>query len=175
VIHTTLKRIRRHNPCNGGWRRLLSYLGKTAADNEPLSMSVILESNGLPDALWCCRSVPEYSREWRLFSIWLARSISRQSISPICMKALGVAESFANEGASNEELCKARVAVDELVFSTWSVHLADRAVAAAVAKDASTSIWVAYLTAYRALEGTSTAQPEFIKREFLRVITESGQ
>lgn len=32
MIYTTLHEIRRFGPCAPGWSRLLSYLGKTAAD-----------------------------------------------------------------------------------------------------------------------------------------------
>lgn len=56
---TTLNEILSHNPCcqgegeKGGWNQLLEFLGKTEGDDEPLSYSTILESNGLDDALWC--------------------------------------------------------------------------------------------------------------------------
>ena len=60
---TTLNKLRAHNPCADRRRKLLTYLGKTSPDDEPLSFRVILESNGLDDALWCCRYAPEYNRE----------------------------------------------------------------------------------------------------------------
>jgi hypothetical protein len=44
---TTLAAIRAWKPCASGWRKLLATLGKTKADDEPLSFAVILESNGL--------------------------------------------------------------------------------------------------------------------------------
>ena len=61
-ITTTLDRIREHSPCAAGWSKLLKHLGKTQADDEPLPFSVILDSNGLDDALWCCRAEPQHSR-----------------------------------------------------------------------------------------------------------------
>jgi hypothetical protein len=48
---TTLAAIRSHLPCESGWRRLLAHLDKTAADDEPLPILTVLESNGLDDAL----------------------------------------------------------------------------------------------------------------------------
>lgn len=48
---TTLEQIRDHSPCTEGWSKLLAYLDKTKADNEPLPLSVVLESNGLDDTL----------------------------------------------------------------------------------------------------------------------------
>ena len=53
---TTLNKIRNYNPCKDGWEKLLKFLGKTEADDEPLLMSTILRSNGLSDALWCLRA-----------------------------------------------------------------------------------------------------------------------
>ncbi len=73
---TTLNKIRAHHPCESGWKTLLKHLGKTEADDEPLLFSIIVESNGLDDALWCTRSATEYNKEWRLFVVWCARSVS---------------------------------------------------------------------------------------------------
>lgn len=71
-ITTTLNRIRAHDPCKDGWEKLLKYLGKTRSDDEPLPFSVILKSNGIGDALWCCRAEPQHEKEWRLFAVWCA-------------------------------------------------------------------------------------------------------
>jgi hypothetical protein len=57
-ITTTLEAIRKCEPCEDGWVKLLKHLGKTKADSEPLKFSTILESNGLDDALWCLRTLP---------------------------------------------------------------------------------------------------------------------
>lgn len=57
-LTTTLNAIRQHSPCEDGWRNLLDHLGKTKADDEPVSFRTILESNGLNDALWCLRALP---------------------------------------------------------------------------------------------------------------------
>ena len=64
---TTLARIKAHGPCADGWHKLLTHLGKTKADDEPLLYATILASNGLDDALWACRAEPRYDREWRLY------------------------------------------------------------------------------------------------------------
>jgi hypothetical protein len=74
-LTTTLNRIREHHPCTEGWEKLLKHLGKTQADDEPLPYSTIVESNGLMDALWCCRAEPRYDKEWRLFAVWCARQV----------------------------------------------------------------------------------------------------
>ena len=77
MLTTTLNAILAVGPCGQrpkedgtltGWLKLLAHLGKTKADDDPLPFSRIVESNGLEDALWCCRAAPQYDREWRLFA-----------------------------------------------------------------------------------------------------------
>ena len=70
---TTLNEIRAAGPCKGGWEKLLGNLGKTKADNEPLSLLTVLESNGIDDAIWCLR-VPSLERLSRHFQ---AASVER--------------------------------------------------------------------------------------------------
>ena len=38
-MKTTLNQIRANSPCPDGWRKLLAHLGKTQADDEPLSIA----------------------------------------------------------------------------------------------------------------------------------------
>lgn len=110
MITTTLNKIRDHSPCQEGWGKLLKHLGKTKADDEPLPFAVIVESNGLDDALWCCRTAPERDREWRLFAVWCARRVQHLMIDPRSVAALDVAERFARGEATVEELAAARAA-----------------------------------------------------------------
>ena len=110
MIHTTLNKIRACSPGESGWTKLLKHLGKTTADDEPLPFSVILESNGLDDALWCCRAAPEYDREWRLFAVWCARQVQHLMTDKRSIEALDVAERFANGLATQQELDAARYA-----------------------------------------------------------------
>ena len=49
-LTTTLTAIRAARPCQEGWAKLLGHLGKTSADDEPLPLTVILDSNGLDEA-----------------------------------------------------------------------------------------------------------------------------
>ena len=109
MIYTTLNRIREHSPCSDGWKKLLAHLGKTSADDEPLAYAEILKSNGLDDALWCCRAEPQHSREWRLFAV---RCVRRQHLMKDArlIEVLDVAESYANGSATNAELAAALAA-----------------------------------------------------------------
>lgn len=62
-LTTTLNRIRAHSPCSKGYATLLRYLGKTEADDEPIDLLTVLESNGVLDCLWCLRATVEDPRE----------------------------------------------------------------------------------------------------------------
>ena len=75
MIYTTLNKIRAHGPCTGSWTELLDSRGKTEADDEPLAMTHILDTLGLDDCLWAMRSLPEFSRTWRLFACECAERV----------------------------------------------------------------------------------------------------
>ena len=109
-MYTTLKKIKDCDPCGDGWNKLLKSLNKTEADDEPLTFSHILESNGLSDAIWAMRSAPEYDKEWRLFAVFCARQIQHLLTDERSIKALDVAEKFANGEATIEELAAAGAA-----------------------------------------------------------------
>jgi hypothetical protein len=141
-MQTTLNAIRAHSPCEDGWRKLLAHLGKTQADDEPLSIATVIDSNGLDDALWCLRAVSGHDREIRLFAVWCARQVQHLMIDQRSIAALYVAERFANGEASDSELAAARdaalaaardAALDAALAAAWD---AARDAARAAAKDA---------------------------------------
>ena len=107
-MKTTLNQIRAKSPCQSGWIKLLEYLGKTKADDEPLAIATILDSNGLDDALWCLQAVKGRDREIRLFGVWCARQVQHLMTDPRSIAALDVAERFANGEATQYELNAAR-------------------------------------------------------------------
>ena len=104
MIYTTLNKIRSHGPCPDGWTKLLRHLGKTQADDEPLALATILDSNGLDDALWCLRAVDGHQREIRLYAVWCARQVQHLLTDPRSLNALDVAERHANGEATDDEL-----------------------------------------------------------------------
>jgi hypothetical protein len=110
AITTTLNRIRAHSPCLEGWKELLSGLGKTSADDEPLAYSKIAEINGIDDALWCCRAEPQHWKIWHLYAVWCGRQVQHLMTDPRSVAALDVAERHANGLATDEELAAARAA-----------------------------------------------------------------
>ena len=109
-MKTTLNAIRDHHPCADGWKKLLANLGKTAADDDPLSLITILDSNGIDDALWCLRAVYDHDKEIRLFAVWCARQVQHLMTDQRSVAALDVAERFANGDATKEELDAAEAA-----------------------------------------------------------------
>jgi hypothetical protein len=107
MIYTTLTRIREHSPCEAGWRKLLAHLGKTKADDEPLAFDVILESNGLDDALWCLRAEPQHANIWRMYAVRCARSVQHLMTDSRSIAALDAAERHAKGVATEAELAAA--------------------------------------------------------------------
>jgi len=72
---TTLSRIREAQPCREGWEKLLAHLGKTKADDEPLQLMTVLDSNGLDDALWVLSYAMPDDRLARHFQAWCAEQV----------------------------------------------------------------------------------------------------
>jgi hypothetical protein len=106
-MKTTLNKIREHSPCESGWKKLLTNLGKTKADDEPVSIAFILESNGVDDALWCLRAVDGYQREMRLYAVDCVRMMQHLMKDQRSLDALNVAERHADGLATDEELTAA--------------------------------------------------------------------
>ena len=136
MIYTTLNKIREHAPCANGWARLLRHLGKTQADDEPLALATILDSNGFADALWCLRAVDGPQREMRLYAVWCARQVQHLMTDPRSHAALDVAERYANGDATHEELAAARAAAGAAARD--AAGAATRAAAGAATGDAQT-------------------------------------
>ena len=119
-MFTTLNKIREQGPCIDGWERLLRSLGKTKADDEPLSLLTVLDSNGLDDTLWCFRAVDGFDKEKRLFAVWCARQVQHLLTDPRSLVALDVAERFALGAATRTELDAAEDAAwDAAWVAAW--------------------------------------------------------
>ena len=140
MIYTTLNKIRAAGPCGlkpdsdgtrTGLCKLMHYLGKTTTDDEPVSFAVILESNGLDDALWCLRTMPEESRRWRRLAVAFARTVQHLMQDPRSLRALDVAQAHAEGRATDAELA---AAWDVAVNTAWAA--AARAAAWAAARAA---------------------------------------
>jgi hypothetical protein len=138
LVKTTLNKIRKQHPCEEGWKKLLTYLGKTKADVEELSLITILESNGLNDAFWCLRAVDSADRDLRLFAVWCAREVQHLMADQRSIDSLDVAERYANGQATNDELIAASDAAwDAASDAAWdAVRAAASDAASSAAGDA---------------------------------------
>ena len=105
-MQTTLNKIRQQSPCKSGWERLLKSLNKTQADDEPVSIRYILESNGIEDAIWCLRAVENEDRKIRLFAVSVARTVQHLMKDQRSIDALDAAEAYANGLISKDKLRK---------------------------------------------------------------------
>jgi len=186
MICTTLNRIRKHDPCVEGYRKLLRHLGKTKADDEPLPFSVIVESNGMEEALWACCTVPEHDREWRLFAVWCARQMQHLMTDQRSHDAINVAERFALGAATKNELAAARdaaLAAERDAASDAALvaacNAACDAASDAACNAASDAVW--YAVWYAASDASCDAAKAAARyaewdaqtAEFLRVVTET--
>ena len=167
-MKTTLNKIREHQPCADGWENLLKYLGKTKADDEPLSLLTILDSNGLDDAIWCLRAVEGKDREIRLYAVWCARQVQHLLKDQRSLDALDIVERYANGEATEAELAAAgddardaaRAAVraaravecdvagtSAACAAAWDAEAAARASACTAAANAANAAWAAMAAA----------------------------
>ena len=145
-MFTTLNKIRKQGPCTDGWEKLLRSLGKTKADDEPLSLLTVLDSNGLNDTLWCFRAVDGFEKEMRLYAVWCARQVQHLMTDPRSLAALDVAERHALGKADDDELEAARSASKEASKEAWSTSASEAAWVArstACAAPATEAAWVA--------------------------------
>jgi hypothetical protein len=134
---TTLNEIREHSPCHDGWAKLLAHLGKTKADDEPLHLLTILESNGFDDALWCLRA-KSLDRLSRHFQAWCAEQVLHHFESY-----------FSNDTRVRDQIHMLRndEATPEQRYAAWAAaHAAARAARAdghAAARAARADTWAA--------------------------------
>jgi hypothetical protein len=149
-MKTTLNQLREHSPCPSGWTKLLKHLGKTEADDEPLSIATIIKSNGIDDALWCLRAVSGHDKELRLYAVWCVRQVQHLLTDPRSLHALDVVERYAHGQATRDELIAAGAAAqnaardaarDAAHNAAW--YAAHNAAGAAAQNAAGGTAWVA--------------------------------
>jgi hypothetical protein len=103
-MKTTLNQIRACSPCGldprqiplTGFCKLRAAMGKGFDPEAPITITQILDSNGLDDALWCLQAVQGYEREKRLYAVKQARKVQHLNTDPRVEAALKAAEDFAN-------------------------------------------------------------------------------
>ena len=172
TIFTTLNEIREHSPCTAGWTKLLKSLGKTHADDEPLALEHILDSNGLEDALWALRAVKGHDKEIRLFACQCASLVlpifeKQYPGDDRPRKAIEAAEAFALGQIGKAELAKADAAAYVAYAAAYAAYAAYAAAyaayAAAYAAYAAAYVAAAYVAAYAARAARAAARAKIEK------------
>lgn len=109
---TTLARIREAKPCQDGWAKLLDHLGKTKADDEPLDLLTILNSNGFDDALWVLSYAMLDDRLARHFQAWCAEQVLHifEDEMPNDTRVRDQISMLRNDDATQEDRAAARAA-----------------------------------------------------------------
>ena len=151
MITTTLRQIRQHNPCSEGWRTLLTFLGKTGADDEPLPLTTILQSNGLDDALWCLRTITGYDKEIIRFALACAQDVRHLMTDQRSLDALDALARHLESPLSREELDQvvaeagaaawAARAAGAAAWAAWAAWAPEEAEAARAARAAVEAAW----------------------------------
>ena len=121
MITTTLKALRKHDACIDGYNKIACHVAGKEYNSEretyvrhrhddPIPIAVILDNNGLDDALWAlraCEQTPEMVRAERLFAVWCARQVQHLMTDVRSIDALDVAERHAHGNATDDELAAA--------------------------------------------------------------------
>ena len=157
MITTTLRQIRQHSPCSEGWRTLLSYLGKTGVDDDPLPLVTILQSNGLDDALWCLRTITGHDKEIARFALSCAQEVKHLMTDQRSLDALDALERHLEIPLSREELDKVLAAARTAGVPVVAARAAAEAAQAAARTAARAAVEAAVRSAARAAEAAAWA------------------
>ena len=161
MITTTLNKIRKHNPCEEGWEKLLKHLGKTKADDEPIPLLTVLESNGLYDAVWCARKVEHLMADKR--SIKMLEVAERYVKGEATEKELATAARIAKEAARD---AAARATAGDAIGDAR-----DAAARAAVGVAIGDTVWAASWAAAAARAVAAGTVGDDQEQEFKRIIS----
>jgi len=181
MFTTTFKLLRGHHACKDRYAVLRESL-RGRGDDEPITMIEILDSNGLDDALWALRAVPdeqtdERDKLARLFACWCVRQIWHLLTDERSRTAIEVAERYAVGEATRDALNAAAAvaaaaarAADAAAYATYSAAAAARAAADAAAAAAGSAAdayaaaalaaadYAAYAAAARAADAAADAK-----------------
>ena len=187
VYTVTLQTLREKGACYDGYNRvvrMLQGLPFTREDRyrtsyiplnyeEPISLIDIAKNNGLDDALWCLRCIPGCKRDTRLFAVSCARQVEHLMTDRRSLKALDVAEAYANGEATKEELEEAKKTAKAAKAAYWiayrnASHAADAAYWAT--SDAGSAAGAAAQAAYRAVKTSPNTAKATIRLEMFVVM-----
>lgn len=185
-MKTTLNQILAKHPCVDGWEELLAHLGKVKADDEPLAIITILDSNGLDDALWALRAVEGKDCEIRLMACDFAESVlglfeKKHPDDNRPREAIEVVRKFAKGEATKAEMLVARDGAEATGAAARTAEWAAAWAASDAARfaGAARSAWSAARTAEWAAEAARSAGARAAERakqeEILRKYCEGSK
>jgi len=146
-----------HSPCSDGWAKLLTNLGKTKPDDDPLSILTILESNGIEDAIWCLRAIEGRDKTALEFALGCARMVEHLSDDARVKACNDTLEAFMDGKATGEQLIDAWDAARDAwdAWDAWDAAGAAGAAASAAASAAARAAWDAAWDAAGAAAGAT--------------------
>lgn len=129
---TTLAAIRKADPCHDGWTKLLKHLGKSKADDEPLDLLTVLNSNGIDDALWVLSYAMPDDRLARHFQAWCAEQVLHvfEAEHPDDTRVRDQIAMLRNDSASDSERAASRAAALAAAFAASRAAVLAAALAA---------------------------------------------
>ena len=160
MFTTTFKLLRGHHACKDRYAVLRESL-RGRGDDEPITMIEILDSNGLADALWALRAVPdeqaaERDKLARLFACWCVRQIWHLLTDERSRTAIEVAERYA-VGEATRDALNAAAAAAAAAADAAAYYAAYAAYYAAYAADAASAAADAAAAAAAAADATYAA------------------
>lgn len=117
-MKTTLREISQHDPCSTGWNSLLAHLGKVEADDEPLPLLKVLESNGVVDTLWCFRAVHGHDLQKLRYGLWCVDKIRLLMPHKQAHNLLNLCEHYLDGKCLPDTLYQARLSVKHINYPT---------------------------------------------------------
>lgn len=156
-LYTTFDLLRKADACADRYAHLGRALGgiKRYGRTTPISLLRILETNGLDDALWALRAVPSEQaavrdRLARLYACWCVRQIWGLLTDERSRAAIGIAERYAVDEATCNELAAASNAAWGAAGAASNASDAALAATRWAAGDAAEAAWNAALAARNA-------------------------
>lgn len=128
TINITLAKISAADPCTQGWRTLLAWRpvgdrnahNRETVDQIPFPLANIVVSNGLDDALWCTRCLPEHKGVWLQFSLWALKAALERVDPERYQRYLRTFEAYVNDQSAHNEGLILRMR-DELLEDNWPI------------------------------------------------------
>jgi hypothetical protein len=150
----TLNKIKAANPHKTSWVNLLSFLGKTKADDEPLTFKQVIDACGVTDALWCLRFVDNPQLIGK-FTLKLAARAANYHNLPETKQCQKVHRAYLKGEATREELVAAYA---EATAARATARVVVRAAYAARIANASTAADAANVAADASADAVENAE-----------------